>query len=573
MDGGGPSLLSPKPIYTAQDQPDDLDAPLRTPPPLTNTIRIPLQPTSKLVDKATVHLKLLQLFEQWDSDGNSTLSVNEIVWGLRIAGIKCNPVTLARSIYDISFQSGSVNEADLATLKNHEFITFMLLEEQLGGHTPQEQLNYLEIMMKGIKGGGSLESALKRVHAMESKQDIHDHDHDNDTNETKDTTTTRMTTTKPQHISILPVLVPFTSTSSSTSSRHSTTTKNLYFDVNEAKHRTMCSTLCVRFQAWHKTRLLVYFLLWWCLGTTMYVFANRWNFFQGLYYSIQSGFSIGFGSLSEEKQKGIDLYHQCYPTLNDGNTTLIDNLILAKHQQNNANHNSTTISTATESNVGHMLCVYQYDQNDNVALSMLFTVIHICCGAVLIGGILSYFSASSIEASEAWFEEAKDDKYEKDVKEKYQKTQKLRLQWEYTKLWISNHPTSIAAWCLLLLWLCIGALVFEALEGGIPDYPFIKGLYFATSAASTGGLAGPSPNKTGSVAFTCFFCLIGVPLYAFSLGEIANLFTEKYFMLKGIEQRQSAITEKEFAWMNRLGDGDNEIDKCKEKLNCSKLQN
>ena len=103
-------------------------------------INIPLEPTSKLVHKATVRLKLLQLFDRWDINGNGTLSVHEIVWGLHIAGIKCHPDKLVRSIYEISLKSGSVTETDLATLKNHEFITFMLLDDQLGGHSSDQQL-------------------------------------------------------------------------------------------------------------------------------------------------------------------------------------------------------------------------------------------------------------------------------------------------------------------------------------------------------------------------------------------------------------------------------------------------
>ena len=75
------------------------------------------------------------------------------------------------------------------------------------------------------------------------------------------------------------------------------------------------------------------------------------------------------------------------------------------------------------------------------------------------------------------------------------------------------------------------------------------------------GLAGPTPSNTGSVVFSCFFCLVGVPLYAHSLGEIANVFSKKYIQQKGKERRSSAITEKELAWMNRLGDGDGVIDR------------
>ena len=114
---------------------------------------------------------------------------------------------------------------------------------------------------------------------------------------------------------------------------------------------------------------------------------------------------------------------------------------------------------------------------------------------------------------------------------------------------------------MLILWLVFGAVIFEINEGGIDEWPFLKGLYTATSAASTAGLSGPTPDSASSVLFTCFWCTIGVPLYAYSLGEIANVFTMTYLQQKGKERRLAAVTEREYAWMNRLGNGDGQIDK------------
>ena len=49
-----------------------------------------------------------------------------------------------------------------------------------------------------------------------------------------------------------------------------------------------------------------------------------------------------------------------------------------------------------------------------------------------------------------------------------------------------------------------GAVIFEINEGGIDEWPFLKGLYTATSAASTAGLSGPTPTVLAQFCLHAF---------------------------------------------------------------------
>ena len=80
----------------------------------------------------------------------------------------------------------------------------------------------------------------------------------------------------------------------------------------------------------------------------------------------------------------------------------------------------------------------------------------------------------------------------------------------------------------------------------------MRGLYFVTVAASTGGLLGPDLANKGSVMFVCFLCIIGVPLYVRCLGEIANFFTQKYLSKSAEKKRMQAISQNKINFVREL---------------------
>ena len=54
-------------------------------------------------------------------------------------------------------------------------------------------------------------------------------------------------------------------------------------------------------------------LVWLFAAAIVFTFVNRWGFNEAFYYSVQSGLSVGFGSLSEEKITGRNAYEVCVP--------------------------------------------------------------------------------------------------------------------------------------------------------------------------------------------------------------------------------------------------------------------
>ena len=135
-------------------------------------VRIPLRATKDLVDEANVRLALLQLFQVWDTNNNRTLDLTEVVWGMSIAGLKCDARSMARAIFEISKESGDVSEEDLKSLKNHEFVKFMLRPEMLGGRSPQAQLECIDIILKGLRKGSKVAMALREkiAHVMNHRE-------------------------------------------------------------------------------------------------------------------------------------------------------------------------------------------------------------------------------------------------------------------------------------------------------------------------------------------------------------------------------------------------------------------
>ena len=105
--------------------------------------------------------------------------------------------------------------------------------------------------------------------------------------------------------------------------------------------------------------------------------------------------------------------------------------------------------------------------------------------------------------------------------------------YENVVIWIDEHLAAVKAVGLLVFWILFGAIVFCMLE----NVHWIKGLYFAVAACSTGGLAGPSANSDGSIAFVGLFTLLGVPIYAYTLGIFSNVVTAKYLTKKAQENR------------------------------------
>lgn len=122
---------------------------------------------------------------------------------------------------------------------------------------------------------------------------------------------------------------------------------------------------------WLKFRLSFVFavLAWLFAGTAILILVNQWNFSQSVYYSIQSGFSIGFGILNEMKEYGINHVDKCsdFTTISEGRNWIQNSGLDLVGDF--TSHSKYSASTSYKS------CVYVYSDNKYKNYSMAYTIV------------------------------------------------------------------------------------------------------------------------------------------------------------------------------------------------------
>ena len=92
------------------------------------------------------------------------------------------------------------------------------------------------------------------------------------------------------------------------------------------------------------------------------------------------------------------------------------------------------------------------------------------------------------------------------------------------KLFLRIHRRKLSIWAANIVWLGVGVVYAIAKE----RWSLTRGIYFAVSSLSTAGLQGiPLASKDWQYAFVGFWCLVGVPLFAAGVGELAGLFVRE----------------------------------------------
>ena len=238
---------------------------------------------------------------------------------------------------------------------------------------------------------------------------------------------------------------------------------NITYDENALEREGLSSKcFCIRYLENNgRTRLFLYFLLWWVGASLLYVYVNDWSFQMAFYYAIQAGFSIGFGSISEAKYKGLDTFNFCathyHGSPSTTKNTISNNMIKELNNQlvnnskyiemiNNAINRVQTEQLAAETETN--LCATLYTTNAYSDLSYFYTICHLCLGAALISAILSLLSIETIEKSEAWHNDVEDDLILHKAMEVY-KDRPIRLLLKKIEIWFFNHYDLV-----LLLFLC-----------------------------------------------------------------------------------------------------------------------
>ena len=122
---------------------------------------------------------------------------------------------------------------------------------------------------------------------------------------------------------------------------------------------------------YHLTFVIIFFV--WMFGcAAVHVFLNDWDFSSGFYYSIQSGFSVGFGVLSELKYHGKNLMDECSElgSVDDGHAWMDSTgLQLVNGFKGNSEFRKGT---------NYRTCAYIWTDNEYKNISMAYTIVSQC---------------------------------------------------------------------------------------------------------------------------------------------------------------------------------------------------
>ena len=285
------------------------------------------------------------------------------------------------------------------------------------------------------------------------------------------------------------------STKSTTKSSTNKSTKASARRRNKSKGRTNDSHDNIKSSKHkpHSTAVANYFnnvtfyvlpvLLWLAVATTFYTIHNEWTASESFYYAVQSGLSIGFGVIPE---------------------------------------------------------------TDDV--SRLFTTFHVLCGALGMTVMLSLLAEAALANIE--------------TKVRMESLSKLLLHDRHNNNNKNNsdaaeikdmHRSTLCAQLLsgvvsvevlgAVVWLSIGSYCGYVYQ----EFTIIQSIYFAVTAASTGGLEGVERTDL-SLFWAALYCLIGVPLFGIATSKIATIWLESRTVEKVRERvRHESMNQEE--WM------------------------
>jgi hypothetical protein len=166
--------------------------------------------------------------------------------------------------------------------------------------------------------------------------------------------------------------------------------------------------------------------------------------------------------------------------------------------------------------------------------SRLYTIFHVLIGSGFIAGALGLFVQVVLDKSEKqqenlraeFLQEANDGSDDGLAEDIVQCGRQIGIRF-------MNFDA--ICYTLFILWVSVGT-AFACTQWNVS---VIEGVYFAITAMSTGGLFAP-PTDAGSMWFTAFFILIGVPLYGCVLGNAASTVVDPYVERKFKAQLKDA---------------------------------
>ena len=131
------------------------------------------------------------------------------------------------------------------------------------------------------------------------------------------------------------------------------------------------------------------------------------------------------------------------------------------------------------------------------------------------------------------------------------------------RIFYQQHENRCNCFLALFAWIAVG-VVFGMVDQG---WPFETALYFSVSALSTGGLQSVGTTTTASgqtllagrfgntfvSVFVGVFAMTGVPVFGVALGQFAGFFVDSYVQRKEEAAMARVLTRDEFDYVRALG--------------------
>eukprot|EP00943_MAST-04B_sp_MAST-4B-sp1_P000279 g279.t1 len=475
---------------------------------VSTTSKTGLTKAKKLKQARKIEVSLLELFDTLDHNDSGFLSNQEILVGLHMIGLKVEASKCIQAIKSVQNGNSTVG----GKMDCDQFLDFMKLISETQN---LELLNkLLDALNSGLVNSKSVNSKLVST-ASALKQRVAESEME-----------------KEKNVKIIKETIGYRERQSKLSSM----ADSKFNEVETTSQKIW--NFFMRGNTFYVTVVVAWILV----GTAMYCISNGWNFGRSFYYSVQAGLSIGFGSLSEDKLTGTDLWGAC-----TNNVTELVAMIIAQYPS----------GKLPNVDVGE-ICTGYSERNSLSDLSKFYSVIHLMLGASIISGVLSLFATMAVESSSKWYEELEDELQQgfdnkSHISKKWNKPEDNGCYGRMLKTYKSNQ-SMYNSLSLLFIWLTIGVIYGVTKE----KWSFVTSLYFASAACSTGGLQGPTPDDFG-VWFTALYSIIGVPIYGYTLGQFANGLSESYLKRMKTNTLASAITAAEFSVVSTLS-GNNKRD-------------
>jgi hypothetical protein len=200
------------------------------------------------------------------------------------------------------------------------------------------------------------------------------------------------------------------------------------------------------------------------------------------------------------------------------------------------------------------------DITETLSQSQVFSTCYVTVGASFVGAALGFFAEAVVTDTQDWYFKAqKSVAYEDHTK-------------DHSVLWRIMHYVAfrwkrIRSLVMWLLFVIIGSICACQLN----NWPAEKGVYFAVSSLSTGGLVSlPADSPEGYYLWLGIYGALGIPLMGLAMTTLASLIIDTGSMDDTVEAITDAVTDDEIEMMVKLGleDGDGNMDKAEFMIMC-----